>query len=137
MEIQGHFSPEINKLIAAGDLQAHLRRAEAYFESMSLTSGELRKPFMGSDAAQLVPLLGVMLSHLEFYEGVRILDFGCGTGWLSQSLALMGAEVIAVDASATALRLARENTESRYPELKGRIPLSQKPTISDTRMESQ
>lgn len=112
---------DVKELIAAGDVQAHLRRAEAYFKNMSLTSGEMRKPFMGSDAAQLVPLLGVMLSHLEFYEGVRILDFGCGTGWLSQSLALMGAEVIAVDASATALRLARENTESRYPELKGRI----------------
>jgi 2-polyprenyl-3-methyl-5-hydroxy-6-metoxy-1,4-benzoquinol methylase len=112
---------DVKKLIAAGDVQAHLRRAEDYFKSMSLTSGELRKPFMGAEATKLVPLLGVMLSHLEFYSGVRILDFGCGTGWLSQSLALMGAEVIAVDASPTALRLARENTHSRYPELKGRI----------------
>lgn len=112
---------DVRELIAAGDLQSHLRRADAYFKNMSLASGELRKPFMGSEAIQLVPLLGVMLSHLEFYKGVRVLDFGCGTGWLSQSLALMGAEVTAVDASATALHLARENTHSRYPELKGSI----------------
>lgn len=116
---------DVKQLIAAGDVQAHLRRAEDYFRNMSLASAELRKPFMGSEATQLVPLLGVMLSNLEFYQGARILDFGCGTGWLSQSLALMGAEVVAVDASATALRLARENTHSRYPELKGKIRYSE------------
>ncbi len=112
---------DVKELIASGDVQSHLRRADAYFQNLSLASDELRKPFMGGEAIQLVQLLGVMLSHLEFYKGVRVLDFGCGTGWLSQSLALMGAEVTAVDASATALNLARENTESRYPELKGSV----------------
>jgi len=112
---------DVRALIAASTLPSHLRLAEAYFQNMSLASGEFRKPFMGAEAVQLVPLLGVMLSHLRFHSGVRILDFGCGTGWLSQSLALMGAEVVAVDPSATALRLAEANTLSRYPELKGRI----------------
>ncbi len=112
---------DVKELISSGDVQSHLRRADAYFQHLSLASGELRKPFMGGEAIQLVQLLGVMLSHLEFYKGVRVLDFGCGTGWLSQSLALMGAEVTAVDASATALNLARENTYARYPELNGSI----------------
>lgn len=112
---------DVKKLIASIDIQSHLLRAEGYFQGMSVANGEFRKPFMGSEAVQLVPLLGVMLSHLEFYGGMRVLDFGCGTGWLSQSLALMGAEVIAVDASQSVLRLAEENTHARYPELKGKI----------------
>lgn len=115
---------DVRKLIAGADIASHLRRADEYFQGMSLENGEFRKPFMGSEAVQSVPLLGVMLSNLEFYSGIRIMDFGCGTGWLSQSLALMGAEVVAVDASASALRLAEQNTLSRYPELKGKIRYS-------------
>lgn len=116
---------DVKKLIASADVVSHLRRADEYFQGMSLANGEFRKPFMGSEAVQLVPFLGVMLSNLQFYSGIRIMDFGCGTGWLAQSLALMGAEVIAVDASASALRLAEQNTLSRYPELKGKIRYSE------------
>lgn len=112
---------DVRELIASMDVPSHLRRAEAYFEGMTLANAEFRKPFMGGEAVRLVPLMGVMLSNLEFYGGMKILDFGSGTGWLAQSLALMGAEVIAVDPSESALRLAEANTMSRHPELKGRI----------------
>ena len=112
---------DVKELIASVDLQTHLERADAYFRDMSINSDELRKPFMGSEAVRLVPVLGAVLSHLEFYKGIRILDFGCGTGWLSQSLALMGARVFAVDASDRALRLAKQYTLSKYPELEGCI----------------
>jgi 2-polyprenyl-3-methyl-5-hydroxy-6-metoxy-1,4-benzoquinol methylase len=112
---------DVKELIASVDLQTHLERADAYFRDMSINSDEFRKPFMGSEAVRLVPALGAVLSHLEFYKGIRILDFGSGTGWLSQSLALMGAKVFSVDASERALRLAKQYTLSKYPELEGCI----------------
>ena len=46
--------------------------------------------------------------HLDGQEGMSILEFGCGAGWLSHSLHLHhGANVHAVDLSSTAIERAR------------------------------
>jgi magnesium-protoporphyrin O-methyltransferase len=47
--------------------------------------------------------------------GARLLDAGCGTGALSFEVALRGASVIAVDVSASLIRIARERTPSQLP----------------------
>lgn len=60
-------------------------------------------PYLG------VPLLiETMLTELQPLEGRRVLDLGCGTGFLSTLLALHGAEVHAVDVSDGSLGIARE-----------------------------
>jgi ubiquinone/menaquinone biosynthesis C-methylase UbiE len=41
-------------------------------------------------------------------DGVRIIDFGCGTGRLAEWLAANGAEVVGVDATAAMIERARE-----------------------------
>lgn len=54
-----------------------------------------------------------LLNLIEFKEGMRILDLGCGNGALTKKIADMGAEVIGMDASRDMLEVARAN----YPEL--------------------
>jgi magnesium-protoporphyrin O-methyltransferase len=46
--------------------------------------------------------------------GTRLLDAGCGTGALAVEAARRGAEVVAVDLSATLIGLARERAEGRH-----------------------
>ena len=57
----------------------------------------------GRDAmrAQLLSLLP------EDLAGMRILDAGCGTGAMSEALALKGAEVVAIDLSANLIDIAK------------------------------
>lgn len=50
-------------------------------------------------------------------HGRRILDAGCGTGALAVEAARRGADVVAIDLSATLVKLARE----RQPEVAGTI----------------
>ena len=48
-----------------------------------------------------------MIQLLDLHAGDRVLDFGCGTGWLARCLATMGAQVLAVDVSGNVLDLGR------------------------------
>ena len=67
------------------------------------------------------PTANPMYTHMQavFWEtlgdlkGRRVLDLGCGDGWLSSLLDKAGAHVIGIDGSARLLELARE----RYPQL--------------------
>lgn len=52
------------------------------------------------------------LKLLGTVEGARILDLGCGSGRNAVALAQLGAKVIAVDASAELLGLARERCDA-------------------------
>ncbi|RIA56721.1 magnesium protoporphyrin IX methyltransferase [Dichotomicrobium thermohalophilum] len=48
-------------------------------------------------------------------HGLRVLDAGCGTGALSVAAAERGAEVVAVDLSASLIELARERSPESFP----------------------
>lgn len=58
---------------------------------------------------------GILL-HLNAQAGERILDLGCGTGDLTKEIALTGAHVVGIDASAEMIEKAR----FKYPELEFR-----------------
>ena len=45
------------------------------------------------------------------FEGLRILDIGCGGGLLCEPMARLGAEVVGADASATNIEVARLHAE--------------------------
>lgn len=64
-------------------------------------------PYLGFEAH-----LGRVLEHLGPVRGRRVLDLGCGTGFLSALLAANGAEVDAVDVSAASLAVARRRAEA-------------------------
>jgi SAM-dependent methyltransferase len=112
---------DVRELIARYDIAEHARLADDYFKDFTLDRTEFRKPFHPQEAPQLFAHLGVTLGLLEVFPGARIVDFGCGTGWLSQGLAQMGANAIAVDVSKKALELGRTYTLGKYPELGDRL----------------
>ena len=55
-----------------------------------------------------------LLSLLDAKPGERILDFGCGTGHLTNEIAATGADVTGIDRSPDMIEQARRN----YPELR-------------------
>ena len=56
----------------------------------------------------LLANLAVVLQALKLTPGMRVLDFGAGSGWLSRCLTQMGCRVVVLDVSETALRMARD-----------------------------
>jgi SAM-dependent methyltransferase len=60
-----------------------------------------------------VRLAEMILSRVKALKNVeRICDLGCGNGYISGRLALLGYEVVGVDASESGIRAARDN----YPQ---------------------
>jgi ubiquinone/menaquinone biosynthesis C-methylase UbiE len=63
----------------------------------------LNEPFgVGRDAARLFFDFAVMLSMFANHRNKRVLDFACGTGWISEFLCRAGFDVTGVDIDANA-----------------------------------
>ena len=89
--------------------------AEQYFASIVDTGFHERKPLSSSeDASELLLEVGFLLRGLRLGPGMRVLDLGAGTGWLSRFLNELGCQVTACDPSATALDIGRR-TNARFP----------------------
>ncbi len=87
----------------------HVARANAYFVREHEEDQLFRRPFHGvEDTQPRIAGLGYVLQQLGLFEGAQVMDFGCGTGWLSRVLSTMGMDVVGVDVSDNALRLARQ-----------------------------
>ncbi len=96
-------------VLARHTLAQHAERANAYFVREHEEASLFRRPLQNATDAQLrLAGLSFMLQHLALGHGARVLDFGCGTGWLSRCLGYMGADVVGVDVSKNVLRLARQ-----------------------------
>lgn len=59
------------------------------------------------------------LSHIR--PGMRVLDLGCGAGWLTLAMAQRGAEATGLDISEESLTVAREYFESIREEVPGSV----------------
>jgi len=70
------------------------------------------KPFSDPDCGLYVLRAGALLTLLP-PPPARVLDCGCGAGWLSYWLARRGYEVVGTDVSAEAIALARSNPPFR------------------------
>lgn len=57
------------------------------------------------------------LSHIR--PGMRVLDLGCGAGWLTLAMAQRGADATGIDISEESLNVAREYYESIREEVPG------------------
>jgi len=82
------------------------RYSDEYYKKLFDARIQLGKPFsMIEHAPQLLVRLGLMLESLRLSPGIKVLDFGAGTCWISKALWQMGCSVIATDVSEEALRL--------------------------------
>ncbi|MEM7583685.1 MAG: class I SAM-dependent methyltransferase [Acidobacteriota bacterium] len=92
--------------------------AEDYFSRLDgeeLIVHEARKPFANLlEAPQSLHKLGHLLGGLRLGQGMTVMDFGAGLGWLSRHLNQLGCETVSVDVSATALRLGEQAFERHY-----------------------
>lgn len=96
-------------LIAQHSIEDLNRTAEDYFASLGNWDYHLAKPFSTvADAPGLLINFATMLQGLRITPGIRLLDFGAGTGWTSRYLTQLGCEVIVLDVSQTALKIAEE-----------------------------
>ncbi len=103
----------------------HLARADGYFVREAEEASLFRRPFQSpADTQPRLAGLSTVIQLLDLQPGARVLDFGCGTGWLARCLATMGADVLATDVSANVLGLAR-----RF--------LARDPLVSELRVDFQ
>jgi SAM-dependent methyltransferase len=104
---------DVAELIAKYDLNHHKAAADAYFKHVRPGHLVLRKPFASTDEARaILPGIGVLLHGLNLPRGAKVLDFGCGTGWMTRALALMGCEAYGVDLAQSGIKLAAELTQA-------------------------
>jgi SAM-dependent methyltransferase len=60
------------------------------------------------EATELLACFAQVLAGVRPLAGMRVLDFGAGTGWTSRFLAQLGCQVVVCDVSPTALNVARQ-----------------------------
>lgn len=108
---------DVKQLIESLSHEELLRSADEYFSRMTLRSEQCWKPFSNPEhAPHLTRHLGLVLEAADLFRGARVIEFGCGTGWLTIGLAQMGCDAIGVDISPAALALAREvRGEREFP----------------------
>ncbi len=78
--------------------------ASAWIRTIREKQIESRK--LATDAA--------ILQALRAYQPRRVLDVGCGEGWLARALVADGIEVVGVDASEPLIRAAKEQGGGRF-----------------------
>ncbi|MEQ9500414.1 MAG: magnesium protoporphyrin IX methyltransferase [Deltaproteobacteria bacterium] len=111
----------VTYLTRRGQLEAYFDRtaADAWAK---LTSDRPVGRIRATVRAGRDQMRATMLGYLpEDLRGRRILDAGCGTGAFAVEAARRGAEVVAVDLSATLVNLARERIPADIGERGGRI----------------
>ncbi len=95
---------DVRDVIARHSLEEHAARADAYFAGIAGNWLVRRKPWMNAVEAQDISrALAAIFANFALRPGLRVLDFGAGTCWLSIIFAYLGCEVIATDVSARAL----------------------------------
>ena len=82
---------------------------EYYRKNMDAVDYYYAKPVANIDEApDFLICFAQVLAGVRPVKGMRVLDFGAGTGWTSRILTQLGCEVVVCDVSQTALDVARE-----------------------------
>ncbi len=91
------------------EIDAFNRAADLYFSSLGDWDHHLAKPFsQAEETPVLLANLAIVVQALRLTPGMRVLEFGAGSGWLSRFLTQMGCRMVVLDVSDTALQIARE-----------------------------
>ena len=101
---------DVSALIESLSVEELAKTADEYFASqMDGVDFWHAKPFWhNSEVVDMVITFAHVLDALRLSPGMRVLDFGAGTGWTSRYLSQLDCSVIVSDVSPTALELARQ-----------------------------
>ena len=97
---------------------ASIEDVKAYWNTSPLLSFELASPgsvefFEHLDEIKKTDIEKFAMHYWAFdsFQGKKVLDVGCGPGWITVSYASQGAEVTAIDLTDAAVALTRKNLE--------------------------
>lgn len=97
------------KQLAPHDVERYNEAHEQWFARMPNVDHLIKKPFGNPrECVETFQQLGRLFAGLRLAPGMTVLDFGCGTCWMSEFLNKMGMHVVALDVSQTALDIGRE-----------------------------
>jgi 2-polyprenyl-3-methyl-5-hydroxy-6-metoxy-1,4-benzoquinol methylase len=100
---------DVNELIGSYDLAHHRAKASEYFAQIGPTHDVMRKPFNSlAECVDLLPGIAAVIEGLQLFKGAKVLDFGCGGGWLTRIFALLGWEAHGVDLATSAVAVAQQ-----------------------------
>jgi SAM-dependent methyltransferase len=100
---------DVRELIANTSMDELHRKAEEYFSGLREWDHHMAKPFANAgDTPTILSSLSVMIEGMRLHPGIKVLEFGGGTGWLSRFLTQLGCRVYLSDVSPSALNIARE-----------------------------
>lgn len=119
--------------------QTFLQRADNYVAGLTEEAFEYlyRKPFVleppsGSVFTQMYQLLNIVQT-MDLPEGSRIVEVGCGPGWITEYLVLLGYRVEALDPCAAMIQIARDRVTAAWQH--HRRPGSPQVTFHRTALE--
>lgn len=99
---------DVKELISRLSQEELIESANNYWSKMSVYSDQCYKPFNIQGASRLLKDVSIIFEMSDFKKGQRVLDFGCGTGWLSNGLSDCGLNVSGVDIAENAAIIARQ-----------------------------
>lgn len=100
---------DVKKLMRELTVEELCETAENYIAHLTSWDYQLAKPFASIvEAPLLLNTFAQLLQRMQLVAEMTVLDFGAGTCWLSKCLTQLGCEVIALDASASALKIGKE-----------------------------
>jgi SAM-dependent methyltransferase len=100
---------DVRQLIKEASVEELCRGAEEFFAQRIDWSSLQAKPFSEiGETPELLTCFVQVVQGLNLLPDMTILDFGAGTCWTSRFLSQLGLRVIALDVSASALKMGRE-----------------------------
>jgi SAM-dependent methyltransferase len=91
------------------DVERYNVAHEMWFARMPNIDHLMKKPFGNPrECVETFQQLGRLLAGLRLSPGMTVLDFGCGSCWMTEFLNKMGMHVVALDVSPTALRIGKK-----------------------------
>lgn len=100
---------DVRQLIKELSVEELNQTAEDYFAKLEDWDYHLAKPFaVANETSELIAAFAQVIQGLSLVAGMTVLDFGAGTGWASRLLTQLDCEVISLDVSSSALKIAQE-----------------------------
>ncbi len=107
---------DVRRLMSELSVEELCETAEQYFACLTDWTHLLSKPLASvQEVPHVLTRFSTLLQGLRLGPNMTVLDFGAGPGWGSHYLAQLGCQVIVLDVSRTALRIANERFQRQPP----------------------